>query len=425
MSHAITSAERADILQRTREIVDSHIGPRSAHHDQTGEFPIEGLRALGKAGLMGLFVPREYGGLQADYQTFISVAEMIGQACPSTAMIYVMHHNQYIMVVEHGTEQQKAFFLPPIARGESLLASATTEAEVGGNADYCVSAKRREGDTLVLSARKPVVTAARHADWVFCTTRASPEERGNVLSMVAMPGLSRSQDVKPFGAWDCVGMRATESSGLEYTECAVPAWHQIGPEDSWPVRASSMTVVSRAGFSAVWLGIAQAAYAQTVAHVTRRTHQYIVDGKREEGQAPAPKVSVQNRVAEYETVQRQVAEMRTQVESARQLLLAAGRRIDELREELRGPRGMEALGDIQDLLWTARIACGEASIDVTRVGLRVCGVAGMRRGLLSLERNMRDALTSQVMAPSEDVTKLMLGRKLLGVAPPDRSRSGV
>jgi alkylation response protein AidB-like acyl-CoA dehydrogenase len=296
---------------------------------------------------------------------------------------------------------------------------------VGGNADYCVSTKRREGDVLVLSASKPVVTGARYADWVFCTTRASPEARGNVLSMVAMPGLGRSRDVKPFGAWDCVGMRATESSGLEYTECRVPAWHQIGPEDSWPVRATSMTVVSRAGFSAVWLGIAQAAYAQTVAHVTRRAHQYIGEGRREQGQEQAPRASVQHRVADYETVQRQVAEMRTQVEAARQLLLAAGRRIDELRHELRGPQAMESLGAIQDLLWTARIACGEASIDVTRVGLRVCGVTGMRRGLLSLERNMRDALTSQVMAPSEDVTKLMLGRKLLGVPPPDRSRSGV
>ncbi len=68
---------------------------------------------------------------------------------------------------------------------------------------------------------------------------------------------------------------------------------------------------------------------------------------------------------------------------------------------------------MQDRLWSARIACGESAVDVTRQALRLCGVTGLRAGgPLALERRMRDALTSQVMAPSEDATKLMLGGQL-------------
>jgi alkylation response protein AidB-like acyl-CoA dehydrogenase len=398
---------RVEPVQIARAIAAEVLAPRAAHHDATGEFPEQALRALGEAGLLGLLVPREYGGLEVSYETFVAVVEALGCACASTAMIFVMHHCQYAMVVDHGTDRQKETFLPPIARGEQLVASATTEPETGGNAGFCVSAKESDGEAIRLTATKPVVTSANHADWVYCTTRSSPAAAGDELSMVIMPGPGRSDQVEPFGVWDCVGMRATASTGLRFKECEVPRWHQIGPEDSAHVRASSMTVVSRAGFAAVWQGIATAAFEGALAHVQRKHHDFI---RREEGDRGT---RTERRVlAGSESAQRQLAEMRVRLLGARELLHAAARLIDSRREEI--VRGGSA-EEVQDLLWSARIACGEAAIDVTRQGLRLCGVTGLRaQGPLALERHMRDALTSQVMAPSEDATKLMLGRQLAG-----------
>jgi alkylation response protein AidB-like acyl-CoA dehydrogenase len=394
----------ADPVECAMSIANDVLAPRAAHHDATGEFPEQGIEALGAAGLLGLLVPREYGGLESSYETFVEVVEILARACASTAMIFVMHHSQYVMVVDHGTTRQKEAFLPPIARGEELVASATTEPETGGNAGFCVSAKECDGEHIRLTATKPVVTSANYADWIYCTTRASSESAGDELSMVIMPGPKRCEQVQPFGVWDCIGMRATSSTGLRFDRCEVPDWHQIGPEDSAHVRASSMTLVSRAGFSAVWQGIAAAAFDATLAHVQRKHHDFI---RRDNGSSATR--TERRAVAGSETTQRQLAEMRVRMLASRELLRGAARRIDAQREQITAGSALE---EVQEVLWSARIACGEAAIDVTRQGLRLCGVTGLRAGTLTLERHMRDALTSQVMAPSEDATKLMLGAQL-------------
>jgi alkylation response protein AidB-like acyl-CoA dehydrogenase len=167
-----------------------------------------------------------------------------------------------------------------------------------------------------------------------------------------------------------------------------------------------MTLVSRAGFAAVWLGIAAAAFDTALAHVQRKHHDFI----RRDG-ASNTTWTERRTVAGSETTQRQLAEMRVRVLASRELLHGAARLIDARREEIIG--GSPA-NDVQELLWSARIACGEAAVEVTRQALRLCGVTGLRAGTLPLERHMRDALTSQVMAPSEDATKLMLGGQLVG-----------
>ncbi|MGH2879407.1 MAG: acyl-CoA dehydrogenase family protein [Solirubrobacteraceae bacterium] len=407
MSASVTveAAPDVDPVESAQTLARDLLAPRAEHHDRTGEFPVASIRALGEARLMGLLAPRMYGGLEASYATFAAVVEALGGACASTAMIYVMHHNQYVMLVDHGTERQKQAFLPLIAAGECLVASATTEPETGGNASFCVSAKERDGKVIRLSAVKPVVTSANHANWVFCTTRASSDAAGDELSMVIMPGPKASSRVEPFGVWDCVGMKATSSSGLKFDRCEVPDWHQVGPEDSSLVRSTSMTLVSRLGFAAVWQGIASAAFQVTLDYVRRKRHDFI---RRDPSSSDLWTES--RTVAGSEVTRRQLAEMRARLLASRELLHASARAIDEQREAILagGP-----LDDVQDLLWAARIACGEASVDVTRQGLRLCGVTGLRPGALPLERHMRDALTSQVMAPSEDATKLMLGGQLV------------
>ncbi len=295
----------SEMKEAAREIAARVLAPRAAHHDATGEFPAENVAALGGAGLMGLLVPREYGGPEVSIETFVEVTQTIAQACSSTALVFVMHHCQYAMIVDHGTARQKETFLPPIARGEELVASATTEPETGGNAAFCVSAAERDGERIRVTATKPVVTSANHADWIYCTTRATPDSAGDELSVVIMPGPARSERVEPFGAWDCIGMRATSSSGLRFTECEVPSWHQIGPDDSAHVRASSMTIVSRAGFAAAWQGIASAAFEEALGHVQRKRHDFI---RRDSGSSATR--TEQKALASSETTQRQLAEMR-------------------------------------------------------------------------------------------------------------------
>lgn len=400
--------ESLNPVQVAMEIAAEVLAPGAEHRDLTGEFPLDALDVLGQAGLLGLLVPREYGGLEASIETFVDVMVELGQACASTAMVVVMHHCQYVMLVDHGSDTQKRFFLPPIARGEHLIASATTEPETGGNSGFCVSARDIDGDLIRLTAVKPVVTSAKYADWVYCTTRASGESAGDQLSMVIMPGCKHSKAITPYGRWDCIGMRATGSSGLRFDDCVVPRWHQIGPDDSTHVRASSMSVVSRVGFAAIWQGIANSAFATTLAHTSGREHEFI-RRDQESGEIR----SERRTLAQSETTQRQIAEMRVRMLASGELLRSAARLVDERRKEIIAGAPID---DVHERLWAARVACGQSAVDVTRQGLRLCGVAGLRAGNLPLERHMRDALTSQVMAPSEDVTKQRLGAQLAASA---------
>ena len=402
-----------------RVIADRVIRQHAADVDAHARHPREAFEALGSAGLLGLMVQREYGGLHGNFRSFVGVAEEIARACASTAMLYVMHHTQYLMLVDHGTEQQRKAFLPDVARGKSFFASGTTEPQVGGNADVCVSAKRREGDDIVITATKPVVSGALDADWVCVTTRASPDAPGNRCSMVIIPGVKQGKPgVKSFGTWDCIGMRGTGSIGLELTDCRVPAWHQVGPEDCSYMRLTSMAIVAYLGFASVWVGIAQAALDGTLDHLLKRKHEFSRGGGGAPGEQK-PAVAVNTKLAEYETVQRQVAEMRTKIEAARATVLAGAMLVDEFRHAPATPIAPEQMTQIHDRLLASRLIAGETVVDVCRIAMRVCGVAGLRRGH-PLERHMRDGLTAQVMAPGEDVSKLIFGKKTLGLLPMGR-----
>lgn len=386
-----------DTLALASDVARRVIARNAPRLDATGEFPTENFAELGKVGLMGILVPRAYGGLEANYQDFVLAAEVLGKACPSTALLYVMHTSQYVMVVDHGTDQQRAFFLPDVAQGKSFFGSGTTEREVGGNAQVCVSAKSQDGESIVLDVEKPVVSAAANADWVGLTTRAHSDAPGNLLSLVIAPGPKRDSRVETFGEWDCVGMRATGSIGLRYRKVTVPSWHQVGPEDSHAVRVSSFVPVAVIGYCAVWLGIAQSALDAAIEHLKSRRLQ--VEGAGDSGKS----------LADFETVQWQIAEARTRIETGRAAVLLTARLLDEARAK--GP--LSGLPEhVLPIMWSARIAASETAIDTVRVALRVCGVNGLRKGYLPLERLMRDALTSQVMAPGEDRSKLILGKFL-------------
>ena len=173
-------------------------------------------------------------------------------------MAWGMHTNQYINIVEHGTDEQKNAFLKGIADGEILCASATTEPGTGGNLFYCNSAAERVNGGWKLTATKPVVTSAKHADLCFAITRANPEAPGNLLSFFIVP--CKQESVTQIGEWNTVGMRATQSSGLQFTDVDLTDLHLLGQEGGFgPIALTSMLPLALCGFAATWLGTAQAA----------------------------------------------------------------------------------------------------------------------------------------------------------------------
>jgi alkylation response protein AidB-like acyl-CoA dehydrogenase len=392
-----TDAEVTALAQR---VADEALAPRAAACDASAALSSENLAELGRTGLLGLLVPERYGGLGGTVRQYARVAEILARACPSTAMVWVMHTSQYVALVEHGDERQRARFLPAIAGGDLLVASATTEPGSGGNFFHCQSAARRSDSGWLLTSTKPVVTAARHAGLCFATTRAAPDAAADRLSLFMVP--CEAPGVSVSGSWDVLGMRATESLGMELQDVALSDLHLLGEEGRYgPIALSSTLPVGLCGFAAVWLGAAQAAFHLAVEQAKRRRH-------------VADAVGGGHAVASYESVQRQVGEASVLLGQSRAFVQAVAASIDEAKPAPDRPIPLARVLPIVEAALAARVAAGESAVEVTTTALRIAGAQGYRRAALEIERYHRDALSAQVMAPAPDMIKTLLGRLQLG-----------
>ncbi|WP_200305160.1 acyl-CoA dehydrogenase family protein [Streptomyces adelaidensis] len=236
--------------------------------DAEARFPSESVDALRAAGLMGLLVPKEHGGLGADLRTFAETAQTLAGACLSTAMIWAMHGQQVDAVVRHAGPRLAGELLPRIARGEVYLASVTTEPGKGGHLLSADAALTAERQLLHFDRTGPVVTGAEHADGFLITLRAAPDAPSNQVSLVYA---EREQTVVELvGDWNPLGMRATQSTGIRL-KGTVPADRLVGGAGEFrTVAIDSMVPVGHIAWASCWLGAARSGYQRLVRLLTSR-----------------------------------------------------------------------------------------------------------------------------------------------------------
>ncbi|MFE7741646.1 acyl-CoA dehydrogenase family protein [Nocardia sp. NPDC057455] len=229
----------------------------AAKADVEAEFPHESVQALRAAGLFGLLVPTEYGGMGADLGDMVDVAAVLAGGCLSTAMIWAMHCQQVDAVVRHANGRLRAALLPRIATEGYYLASVTTEPGKGAHLLTARSAIVDTDQQLVIRREAPVVTGGEIADGFLVTMRASADDPPNRVSLVY---LDRSQvDAKTVRDWNAMGMRGTRSVGMVLSGTA-SADQVIGPSGEFrKVAVDSMIPAGYLAWSACWLGAARAA----------------------------------------------------------------------------------------------------------------------------------------------------------------------
>ena len=225
--------------------------------DENATFPTESLSALRSNGLMGLLVPSEFGGLGAGLSDFLRVAQGLSAHCLSTGQIWAMHCFQVDAIARYGSSELKSALLPRIAAGEVYIASVTSERGRKANLFSALSPLKLSGDRLVFERSAPVVTGGRDADGYLITMRASPDARESEVSLV----YADRSDVETVtvGKWNALGMRATDSIGMEL-KGSVPAYNVVGgPGGFADIARQSMVPLSHLGWSACWLGAARGA----------------------------------------------------------------------------------------------------------------------------------------------------------------------
>src|SRR5205814_3666990 len=179
----LTLTEEQELAQRAaRDFATEKVLPRAAEIDEQGRIPRELIAEMGALGFMGSYVPERYGGSGLDAVSYALIVEEINRACASTGVVLCSHMSLAVdPILHHGSEEQKARFLPGMARGERIGCFALSEPASGSDAAVMRTSARRDGDTWVLNGTKNFITNGSIADVavVFAQTQApgSGDER--------------------------------------------------------------------------------------------------------------------------------------------------------------------------------------------------------------------------------------------------------
>jgi alkylation response protein AidB-like acyl-CoA dehydrogenase len=373
------------LLTANEEISREVLHASADQVDQSRRFPRENMVALGKAGVLGLLVPTQFGGAGATLAEMSQVLDTQSQHCASTAMVTLMHYCATAVIASKASDALKQRVLPGLARGEHMSTLAFSEAGSGGHFYAPVSEVRQHGSQKWLSAVKSFVTSAGEADSYVVSARkvgaASPTETNLYLIFNGASGLTAQ------GRFEGLGLAGNASAPLTLTDVVIDDATRLGPEGSgFQTMLEVVLPHFQIGVASVSVGIATAAFQAITARVATRKYEHA-------GGAA---------LASIPRVQFLVAETALESNSARAYLG------ETIRKTLSGDPA--AIVDVLGVKVKAADAClGVVSRAMTLGG----GWAFGRRG--GLERLFRDAQAAAVMAPSSDVLKDFIGRACLGL----------
>ncbi|MHB1584158.1 MAG: acyl-CoA dehydrogenase family protein [Acidimicrobiales bacterium] len=362
-----------DLAQRARRIGEGIAGPAADDVDRQARFPTETIEALKSEGILGALVPPELGGWGSSLTEAGDTVFAIGLHCASSAMILAMHHLQVACLARHGRNHLLRDFQRDVVERQLLLASATTEAGVGGKLRTSLCAVERDGDLVSLTKQAPVISYGAQADAVLVTARRTAESppSDQVLVLCRPPGLVLEQ----MSEWDTLGFRGTCSPGF-MLEARGPA-DQVLSDPFADIAAQTMLPVSHILWGHVWLGLAASALTRARSYVQG-------EARKQPGVAPPGAL----RLAEAMTLYQQMES----------LVHEAAHRYD--RRPAGEPVGM---GDAVALN-SLKVGASSLLIDIVSRSLSICGMAGYREGSpYSLGRHLRDAHGAALMVNNDRI----------------------
>jgi hypothetical protein len=372
----LPTEEARELLALVREIAAEELAPRAAEAEERGEFPREVFRTLGKAGLLSLPYPEEYGGGDQPYTVYLQVLEELAAAWGTVALGLSVHTLACYPLATFGTAEQRERWLPDMLGGDRLGAYCLSEPQSGSDAAALRTRAVRDGDAYVVDGTKAWITHGGVADFYTLMARTGEDGPKGVscfLVDAGTPGVSAAPAEKK------MGFTGSRTSQVLFERARVDAVRLVGAEGQGFAIALSALDSGRLGIAACAVGIAQAALDTAVAYAKER---------RQFGQ----------RIVDFQGLQFTLADMATAVEAARSLYLAAARRRDAGL-----PFSTQAA--------MAKLFATDACMRITTDAVQVLGGAGYVRDW-PVERYFREAKVLQIVEGTNQVQRLVIGRSL-------------
>jgi acyl-CoA dehydrogenase len=366
---------RAELVALAHRIGGEVSAPASDAVDREARFPRESFAALRQEKLLSAFVPRELGGMGCSITDLSAVCEALGQYCASTAMVFAMHQIQVACLVRHGRSEFFRDYLRELVAGQLLLASATTEAGIGGDVRSSLCAVEQDGGRFRLEKNAPVISYAEDADAILVTARRSPDAAASdqVITLIRKSDCTLEMTT----GWDTLGMRGTCSLG--YRLRADAPIEQIVPQPYAELSSQTMLPFSHIVWTSLWLGIATDA--------VNRARTFIrAEARKKPGVTPPGALRLAEVVSVLQT-------MRTNI----------GFSARDYEELMDNPEALTGIG-FAIRMNNLKIASSQLVVEVVGQALLICGISGYRvDSKYSLTRHLRDAYGAALMINNDRI----------------------
>ena len=370
--------ESADLIEMTRSIVERELRPEVDQHERDGRFPRDVFRILGRAGLLGLPYPEEYGGGGQPYEVYLQVVEEIASVWAAVGVGVSVHALSCFGLFETGTPEQKQRWLPGMLGGDLLGAYCLSEPHAGSDPAAMRTTARRVGDHYRLRGAKAWTTHGGQADFYKVMARTS-DEGGRGISCFLVPadtpGLAADVPEQK------MGLMSSTTATMLFEDAPVPVERRLGDEGQGLSIALAGLDAGRLGIAAVATGVAQGALDAAIAYAKERE----AFGKA---------------IIDHQGLAFLLADMAAATESARATYLHAARLKDAGR-----PYGRQAS--------IAKLVATDNAMKVTTDAVQVFGGAGYTKDF-PVERYMRETKVMQIFEGTNQIQRLVISRHLAG-----------
>jgi len=375
----ILTQEQEMIRNMAREFAQRRLAPHSAEWERTSTFPRDALKEMGALGFLGMTVPAEWGGANADYVAYALALEEIAAGDGAVSTIMSGHNSVGCMpVLEYGTIHQKEKYLRPMASGARLCAFCLTEPHGGSDASALRTTAERRGDCYVLNGTKQFITTGKNADLalVFAVTKPGAGKRGITAFIVetSRPGYCVRRIEKK------MGQNASDTCEIHFEDLELPVEDRLGEEGQGYRIALSNLEGGRIGIAAQSVGMARAAMEIAIAYAQERK-------------------SFGKRIIEHQAVAFRLADMATGVEASRQLVLHAA----TLRDS-----GLSCLREAS----MAKLFATETAERVCSDAIQTLGGAGYMEDF-GVERIFRAVRGAKIYEGTNDIQRIVISRALV------------
>ncbi len=367
------------VAESARDFAQQYILPHVMEWDEAQTFPVEVFKKAGEFGFMGILVPEELGGSGLGYHEYIAILEEISKVDPSIGLSVAAHNSLCTNhILSFGNEEQKHRWIPKLASAEWIGAWGLTEHNTGSDAGGMNTTAVKDGDHWVLNGAKNFITHGKSGDIAVVIARTG--EKGDSHGMTAFviekgtPGFTSGKKE------DKLGMRASETAELIFSDCRVPDANRLGEVGDGFVQSMKVLDGGRISIGALSLGIAKGAYEAALKYSKER-------------------VQFGKPICEFQGISFKLADMATEIEASELLLHKAA----FLKNEGRPMTKWSAM---------SKMYASEVCVKAANEAVQIHGGYGYTKDF-PVEKFYRDAKLCTIGEGTTEIQKLVISRNIL------------